>query len=58
MERRDPTAPEADVAEQATDWTEAEEPEETTPRIDIDVPEADALEQSRPGLDEDDDEVR
>ena len=46
--RRDPTAPDADAAEQEREWKE----EETTqPRhFDVDVPVDDALEQHRDAL--------
>ena len=43
---RDPTAPDADVQEQARDWEEPEtSPVDVT--LEPDVPEADALDQSR-----------
>jgi len=45
-ERRDPTAPEADAAEQSRDWKDPAS-DETPRHFDVDVPINDALDQSR-----------
>lgn len=51
-----PDVPEADADEQLQEWSGPEVPER--PRIDIGVPEADAIEQSQPAPLDEEDEYR
>ncbi len=51
-----PDVPEADADEQLQEWRGSETPER--PRIDIGVPEADAIEQAQPAPLDEEDEYR